>query len=309
MFANVGILHKLRHLIPIIPVYFIIITVIYVFTYYYALELNYGIIKTIIVPIFYFNAIMVLICHNFAMWTSPGYLKLNQSQNQSEIIRQDQPHLFCKKCVMPRPERTHHCKVCMKCVFKMDHHCPWVANCVGLYNQKYFYQFLFYATFGDFIAFCCLVYKFSQYDIQSLLNNKKFTTATEIFIVLKEPLLIIFAGFLAFAMTVSIGFLFAMQTKCLMYNFTTIEEKLYKNVAENPWYNYDKLNNLKSVLGASWYLWLFPIKINSHSSNEYATYDSESGKKTTSNGDNYLSLCEEQLEEENNVHITLNLHD
>jgi palmitoyltransferase len=38
---------------------------------------------------------------------------------------------ICKKCISPKPERTHHCSVCNRCVLKLDHHCPWLNNCVG----------------------------------------------------------------------------------------------------------------------------------------------------------------------------------
>ena len=49
---------------------------------------------------------------------------------------------FCYTCQIIRPLGVSHCKTCNVCVEKFDHHCPWVGNCIGKNNYKYFFIFL-----------------------------------------------------------------------------------------------------------------------------------------------------------------------
>lgn len=103
-----------------------------------------------------FNTVvfMLFLSHIRAVFTDPGVIplphnNLDFSDLHSEakgklLSQQKEDWTVCARCETYRPPRAHHCRICQRCVRRMDHHCPWINNCVGEFNQKYFIQFLLY---------------------------------------------------------------------------------------------------------------------------------------------------------------------
>ncbi|XP_062389292.1 palmitoyltransferase ZDHHC16B [Sardina pilchardus] len=88
----------------------------------------------------HWNLLMITYHYYRATRTSPGHPPQE---------RRDVPTVtMCKKCIVPKPARTHHCSICNRCILKMDHHCPWLNNCVGHFNHRYFYCFCLFMTMG-----------------------------------------------------------------------------------------------------------------------------------------------------------------
>ncbi|CAF1096799.1 unnamed protein product [Rotaria sordida] len=77
----------------------------------------------------------------------------------------------CRKCIFPKPARAHHCSVCARCILNQDHHCPWINNCVGHLNHRYFFQFCFFLTLGAFYAATLGFSEFQHY----LFGKKMFS--------------------------------------------------------------------------------------------------------------------------------------
>ncbi|XP_074882298.1 palmitoyltransferase ZDHHC16 isoform X5 [Buteo buteo] len=88
----------------------------------------------------HWNLIMIVFHYYMAITTSPGH----PPQAKDDLTGVS----ICRKCIAPKPARTHHCSICNRCVLKMDHHCPWLNNCVGHYNHRYFFSFCLFMTMG-----------------------------------------------------------------------------------------------------------------------------------------------------------------
>mmetsp|Transcript_80274 Transcript_80274/g.239059 ORF Transcript_80274/g.239059 Transcript_80274/m.239059 type:complete len:368 (-) Transcript_80274:94-1197(-) len=153
----------------------------------------------------------------------------------------------CKWCAKYKPDRCHHCRVCRVCILKMDHHCPWIYNCVGFRNHKYFFLFIFY------VAVDCNVITWTMLDSvrNSVDSNTPFMT---MFFLLFGETLAAFIGMMVTAF-------WAFHVWLMMKSMTTIEfcEKSMKNAGyESSVYDLGFLGNIRAVLGDYTILWLLP---------------------------------------------------
>uniref|UniRef100_A0A8C9RLA8 Palmitoyltransferase n=1 Tax=Scleropages formosus TaxID=113540 RepID=A0A8C9RLA8_SCLFO len=156
---------------------------------------------------------------------------------------------FCDRCQVIKPDRCHHCSVCETCVLKMDHHCPWVNNCVGFSNYKFFLLFLAYSmVYCIFIAATSFQY-FLKFWVGELPNGPaKFH--------------VLFLMFVALMFFVSLMFLFGYHCWLVAKNRSTLEAfsaPFFQSGPDKNGFNLGFRSNLLQVFGEERKLWLLPI--------------------------------------------------
>ncbi|XP_059613206.1 palmitoyltransferase ZDHHC20-B isoform X1 [Phlebotomus argentipes] len=156
----------------------------------------------------------------------------------------------CEKCQHVKPDRCHHCSVCGVCVLKMDHHCPWVGNCIGFTNYKFFILFLGYAlAFCLYVALSSLPYflQFWQGELEGGMGRFH----------------IVFLFFIAAMFAVSLVSLFVYHIYLVTLNRTTLEAfraPIFRGTGpDKNGFSLGRLSNFQEVFGDQKVLWFLPI--------------------------------------------------
>lgn len=181
---------------------------------------------------------------------------------RSITSKRDGRFRLCRTCHVWKPDRCHHCSACNRCILRMDHHCPWLPDCVGFRNQKYFIQFLMYATL---YAFNVLIFDtiqlyiwFHQGDYERQLID----------------LVLFSVWLLAFAVSIALSCFTGFSIYQVAHNQTTIElhiqgryreeldilgESRRDDATDNVFDLGSSSKNWMDVMGTTLFEWLLPI--------------------------------------------------
>lgn len=200
---------------------------------------------TLIFLIYQALLFMSWLSHFQAMTTDPGTIAPKEAPENFT-----QPPRACRLCADKwKPPRAHHCKTCKTCIFRMDHHCPWVNNCVGLSNQKFFILFLCYTALSAvttllilLVSAVCWVY-----------SQKSWSDATP-----PGSAALVLSGLVAvecLAVLLFVSDFLQEQIEAIQTNSTLVETFQRTHGARGT-----VMDHARTIFGHRYWLWLCPVR-------------------------------------------------
>ncbi|KAD4889126.1 hypothetical protein R6Q59_033990 [Mikania micrantha] len=149
---------------------------------------------------------------------------------------------YCDTCMLYRPPRCSHCSICDNCVDRFDHHCPWVGQCIGLRNYRFYFLFVSSAT-----VLCVYIFAFCWvYAI--MIKNSEDTSIWGALIKTPASIALIIYTFVCVWF---VGGLTVFHLYLISTNQSTYENFRYRyDQTENP-YNRGIIENFKEVFWRS----------------------------------------------------------
>lgn len=180
--------------------------------------------------------VLALVSYLRTMWSDPGVLAENLAH--SPVCG---PSTYCRKCDLARPSRARHCSVCEVCVLRFDHHCPWVGNCVGLKNHKFFLLTTVYGSLGCVMAMVVVWHAF-------------YAT------IFGEASHIADAGMIQATFMVALGLALCSVTTCLVHSCLIASDQTVIDMHTDDDETYPEISEagMADIFGPPSIFWLFP---------------------------------------------------